>query len=96
MRVPADAGADRGYLDHLFLDHDAVPTLVEVKRSENTQIRREVVGQMLDYAANGVACWSVEEIRRRCAATCAERNVEPNEQLTEFVAPPGQGVFQSA
>ena len=29
------------------------PTLVEVKRSSDTRIRREVVGQMLDYAANG-------------------------------------------
>src|ERR1017187_7944894 len=62
MRVSGDEGADRGSLDHLFLDQDAVPTLVEVKRSANTQIRREVVGQMLDYAANGVAFWSVEEI----------------------------------
>ena len=68
MRVSGDDGADRGYLDHLFLDQDAVPTLVEVKRSENTQIRREVVGQMLDYAANGVAFWSVEDIRRRYEA----------------------------
>jgi hypothetical protein len=31
-----------------------VPTLLEVKRSSDTRIRREVVGQMLDYAANGV------------------------------------------
>ena len=30
------------------------PTLVEVKRSTDTRIRREVVGQMLDYAAHGV------------------------------------------
>jgi len=65
MRVSGDQGADRGSLDHLFLDQDAIPTLVEVKRSENSQIRREVVGQMLDYAANGVAFWSVEEIRSR-------------------------------
>ena len=39
-------------LDHLFLDREGVPTLVEVKRSSNTQLRREVVAQMLDYAAN--------------------------------------------
>src|SRR5437899_1004241 len=40
MRVTGDDGADRGWLDHLFLDQDAVPTLLEVKRSENSQIRR--------------------------------------------------------
>lgn len=61
----ADApdGADRWSLDHLFVDQDAVPTLVEVKRGSNTQIRREVVGQMLDYAANGSRFWTQDEIR---------------------------------
>jgi hypothetical protein len=32
MRVSGDESTDRGYLDHLFLDQDAVPTLVEEKR----------------------------------------------------------------
>jgi hypothetical protein len=39
-------------VDHLFLDQDGIPTLVEVKRQSDSRIRREVVGQMLDYAAN--------------------------------------------
>jgi hypothetical protein len=46
MRVSGGASTDRGYLDHLFLDQDAVPTLVKVKSSEKTQIRREAVSQM--------------------------------------------------
>ncbi len=53
----------RWSVDHLFLDQDAIPTIVEVKRSSNTQIRREVVGQMLDYAANAVVYWPVEFLR---------------------------------
>ncbi len=47
-------GGVRWSVDHLFLDQDAIPTIVEVKRSTDTRIRREVVGQMLDYAANAV------------------------------------------
>ena len=43
-----EGGADRWSLDHLFLDQDGIPTLVEVKRGTDTRIRREVVGQMLD------------------------------------------------
>lgn len=39
-------GAGRWALDHLFLDQDGVPTLVEVKRSSETRARREVVAQM--------------------------------------------------
>ncbi len=46
--VPGEEGAGgRWSVDHLFLDQDAIPTLVEVKRSTDTRIRREVVGQNL-------------------------------------------------
>lgn len=41
-------GAARWSLEHLFLDQNAVPTLVEVKKGSNTGIRRKVIGQMLD------------------------------------------------
>lgn len=57
-----EAGSGRWSLDHLFLDRLGVPVLVEVKRSSDTRARREVVAQMLDYAANGIAYWPIEEI----------------------------------
>lgn len=60
-----EAGTERWSVDHLFIDEDAVPTIVEVKRSSDTRIRREVVGQMLDYAANAVVYWPVERLRQR-------------------------------
>src|SRR6185369_2549946 len=66
-----DAGGARWSADHLFLDQDGIPTIVEVKRSTDTRIRREVVGQMLDYAANAVAYWPVETIRSRLDSRCA-------------------------
>lgn len=58
------------YLDHLFLDNNAVPTLVEVKCASSTKIRREVIGQMLDYAANAIAYWPIEIIQTKFEATC--------------------------
>src|SRR5262249_35231465 len=62
--VPTEeGGAGRWSLDHLLLDQDAIPTLVEVKRSTNREIRRLVVGQMLDYAANAVTYWNFDSIR---------------------------------
>jgi hypothetical protein len=64
MGVPATQGGGAIWsLDHLFLDADGVPVIVEVKRSSDTRIRREVVGQMLDYAANGVKYWPVPSLR---------------------------------
>lgn len=59
----APLAADRFSIDHLFVDQDGIPTLVEVKRSSDTRIRREVVGQMLDYAANLVVHWPPERLR---------------------------------
>ncbi len=61
-------GVGRWSVDHLFLDQDAIPTIVEVKRSTDTRIRREVVGQMLDYAANAVVYWPVERLRAQLEA----------------------------
>jgi len=55
-----EQGGGRWSLDHLFVDGDGVPVLVEVKRATDTRARREVVAQMLDYAANGVSYWPVE------------------------------------
>ena len=53
----------RWAVDHLLLDQDARPTLVEVKRGDNSEIRRRVVGQMLDYAAHATRYWTADTIR---------------------------------
>lgn len=39
-------------LDHLFLDQDGIPTLVEIKRREDGRLKREVTSQILEYGAN--------------------------------------------
>jgi hypothetical protein len=77
--LPDDEDASgRWSVDHLFLDQDAVPTLVEVKRSSDTRIRREVVGQMLDYAANGVVYWPLEQLREFFARQCERDGSDPD------------------
>src|SRR4051812_37019620 len=87
MTVPGEQdGAGRWALDHLFLDQDATPTLVEVKRSSDTRIRREVIGQMLDYAANAVAYWPVEEIKAKFESRCNEDGLDPEAELSGFLA----------
>jgi hypothetical protein len=78
-------GSGRWYVDHLFIDQDAVPTLVEVKRSNDTRIRREVVGQMLDYAANAVVYWNVEKLRVAFESRCEGRGVDPDEVIRDRV-----------
>ena len=66
--VPDSAGGARWFLDVLLLDQDARPTLVEVKRGSNPEVRREVLGQMLDYVAHAERYWPVGTLRERCEA----------------------------
>jgi hypothetical protein len=65
-----EEGSGRFSVDHLFVDQGGVPTLVEVKRQSDTRLRREVVGQMLDYAANAVVYWPIEQLRAEFEANC--------------------------
>lgn len=76
-----EGGSGRWSLDHLFLDQDAIPTFVEVKQSSNTEIRRQVVGQMLDYAANALKYWPVEFIQSCLAETAAAEGMGVEEAL---------------
>jgi hypothetical protein len=84
MGVPSEMDSnDKWSLDHLFADQDAVPTFVEVKRSTDTRIRREVVAQMLDYAANGTAYWPMDKIRlsfEKAGGSLAVFGVIPGEE----------------
>ena len=53
-------GGHRWALDHLLIDQDAIPTLVEAKRSASSEIRRSIIGQMMEYAAHAtpnLECW---------------------------------------
>jgi hypothetical protein len=80
-----EAAGNRWSVDHLFLDQDGIPTLVEVKRSSDTRIRREVIGQMLDYAANAVVYWPIEQIRAYYEATCQQQSMDADQLLIDLL-----------
>lgn len=79
-----EGGSGRWSLDHLFLDQDGIPTFVEVKRSSDTRLRREVVGQMLDYAANAVSYWPENSIRTEFEARCKKQGTSPSQELSQI------------
>lgn len=94
--LDSEGGGSRWALDHLFIDQDAVPTLVEVQRGTDGHLRREVVGQMLDYAANGLAHWPIEQLRSSFEASCEREGSDPEERIQELVGQDGdlQGFWQ--
>lgn len=88
--VPAEEdGPGRWSVDHLFLDHLGVPTLVEVKRSTDTRLRRAVVGQMLDYAAHAVVNWTAAGLRQEHYHACTAAGISADEALQELIGPDG-------
>lgn len=80
-----EGGGDQFALDHLFVDQDAVPTLVEVKRSSDLRIRREVVGQMLDYAAHAVAYWSADALRTSFETACERQSIDSGQAVANLL-----------
>jgi hypothetical protein len=88
ISVPSDeGGSGRWSLDHLFVDQDATPTLVEVKRRGDTRIRREVVGQLLDYAANAVVYWPVGRLRGEFESRCTREQRNSHAELLDRLGP---------
>ena len=77
--------ANRWSIDHLLIDQEGVPTLVEVKRSSDTRARRAVVGQMLDYAAHASETWSSGAIREAYEQGERGRGRDPDQRLAELL-----------
>ncbi len=73
-------------VDHLLIDQDARPTLVEVKRGDNPDVRRKVVGQMLDYAANAACVWTERDMRR----IFEESQDDPNDAISALLGDDGE------
>lgn len=87
MGVPGDVcETGRWSLDHLFLDQDEIPTFVECKRASDTRARREVVAQMLDYAANGVEYWDLDRLRQSAAETAQQAGKSLDEEVARLLA----------
>ena len=84
--IAATAGGSALWaVDHLIVDQDAVPTLVEVKRGSNPEVRRKIVGQMLEYAAHAAETWTVEELREAFERGVKEDGRDPDDELATLL-----------
>ena len=88
-------GTGRWAVDHLFVTQSGVPVVVELKRAADPRLRREVVGQMLDYAANATAYWQAGRVADAFAATATAAGSDPEVVLGEFLGDGDHGAFWS-
>ena len=80
MPVPdPSTGTDRWRIDFFLADQNATPTFVECKRYLDTRARREVVGQVLEYAANAQYYWNADDIRKHAESTAQENQTTVDE-----------------
>ena len=84
----SDSGA-RWAIDHLIIDQDAVPTLAEVKRGSNPEIRRAIVGQLLEYAAHASRTWTADDLRRTFEESVNAQGHDPAEVLGRLLRTDG-------
>lgn len=64
MPVPdPETGSNRWSIDFVLVDHLARLAFVECKRFQDTRSRREVIGQMFEYAANGSFYWEKDDLK---------------------------------
>ncbi|WP_224268506.1 hypothetical protein [Haloprofundus salinisoli] len=80
-----EGGGGRWSADHLFIDQDAIPTLVEVKRASDTRIRREVVGQALDYISHACIHWDADTLETHFGQTWEQQGHDPDQVLGELL-----------
>lgn len=90
-----EGGSERWSADHLFVDQDGVPTIVEVKRSDNTEIRRKIVGQMLDYVAHASIFLDAGSLEARFEQTCNELEVSPERTIADLVEGDPDGFWET-
>jgi hypothetical protein len=83
--IGREISVGNGSLDHLFIDQDAIPTLVEVKRGENRELRRQVIGQILEYATYS-SQWTIEQLKQIHNATLKKNNSDSDKEIVAFLA----------
>ena len=83
-------GAHRWAVDHLIIDQDAVPTLAELKRGSNPEIRRTIVGQLLEYAAHASETWTASELREDFERQVTAQGRDPRDELATLLQTDGE------
>ncbi|MFC2009511.1 hypothetical protein ACFLT3_01130 [Chloroflexota bacterium] len=61
VSIGKEVETDVGYIDNMFMSPQGYLTIVETKLWRNAEARREVVGQIIDYAKD-VSGWNYEQL----------------------------------
>ncbi len=83
--IGREVATPAGYIDVLCIDGDGVLTVIETKLARNAQIRREVVGQVLEYVAQ-VSKWRAQEVVQVANQYFRSCETNTNQSLIELLS----------
>ena len=86
--------SSRWFLEHLIIDQDGVPTLAELKRGSSREIRRTIVGQLLEYAAHASETWTAQNLRALFESNAKARGKDPNNEIETLLESDAIGTEQ--
>ena len=85
--IGREVATEAGFIDVLCIDGDGVLTVIETKLARNPQLRREVVGQLLEYVAQ-LSKWRAYDVVQLADQYFSSAGVKLDEQtatLTELL-----------
>jgi len=82
--IGREVGAGPGAIDLLCIDKDGVLTIIETKLRKNRESRREVIGQVIEYASY-VSQWAVEDVFRLANDYFAKMKTPPCDTLESLM-----------
>jgi hypothetical protein len=75
---------DKWSVDLMYVDQDAKPIFVQVKRCETSDKRHQIVGEIIDYVANAVNL-TTEQIIAHFQAYCHAQGKDYQQVLSDFI-----------
>ncbi|MBC8275677.1 MAG: hypothetical protein H8E40_12010 [Chloroflexi bacterium] len=75
--IGREVGIPSGAIDLLFIDKDGLLTVVETKLVKNPEIRREVIGQIVEYASY-ISQWTADDVYRVASEYFSKSEMVPS------------------
>lgn len=84
-----EEASNRWAVDHVLIDQDAIPTFVETKQSSNPEIRRAIIGQMLEYATHA-RYWPADQLRTLFERSRSADDPRGSVEITRLLSTDGE------
>ena len=80
-----EASGGNSPISHLYVDQDGAPALVEVKLRADPREARDVVGRIIEHAANAKTLWPIDQLRAAFVSRHARSGADADQALRDLI-----------